>query len=81
MDLSFINLENVANSSPATTSLVTNWVTEMARDQYLIFSHKIKNPNTFCQSNGGQKAQEVRLFATFDPKDKSKADDGLICSF
>jgi hypothetical protein len=41
MDLSFINLENVANSSPGAMSL-TNWVTEMARDQYLIFSCKIE---------------------------------------
>jgi hypothetical protein len=35
----------------------------------------------FCESNGGQKGQEVRLFATFDPQDKSKAKDELICSF
>jgi hypothetical protein len=78
--LSLINLENVANSSPSATSL-TNWVTEMARDQYLIFSRKMEFSNTFCQSDGGQKGQEVRLFATLDPKDKSKAEDGLIYSF
>jgi hypothetical protein len=40
MDLSFINLENVANSSPSATSL-TNWVSKLARDQYMIFSQKI----------------------------------------
>jgi hypothetical protein len=80
MDMSFINLKSVANSSPCATSL-TNWVTEMARDQYLIFSRKIENSNTFCQSDGGQKGQEVRLFTTFDPQDKSKAEDGSICSF
>jgi hypothetical protein len=80
MDLSFINLENVAYNSPSATSL-TNWVTKMARDQYLIFSWKMENSKTFCRSNRGQKGQEVRLFATFDPKDKSKAEDGLICSF
>ena len=34
-----------------------------------------------CQSDGGQKGQEVRLFTTFDPQDKSKAEDGTICSF
>ncbi len=35
----------------------------------------------FCESNGGQKGQEVRLFATFDPQDKSKAEVGLTCLF
>jgi hypothetical protein len=80
MDMSFVTLENVSNSSPCATSL-TNWVTALARDQYLIFSRKIENSTTFCQSDGGQKGQEVRLFATFDPEDKSKAKDGSICSF
>jgi hypothetical protein len=79
MDFSFINLENFANSSPGLTSL-TNWVTKVARDQYLISSHKIENSNTFCQSSGERKGQEV-MFATFDPPDKSKAEDGSICSF
>jgi hypothetical protein len=68
MDLSFINLENVANSSPSATTF-TNWVVEMARDQYLIFGCKIENSNKFCQSDGGQKGQEVRHFTSFDPLD------------
>jgi hypothetical protein len=80
MDMSFISLENVSNSSPCATSL-TNWVTSLARDQYLIFSRKMQDSNTFCQSDGGQKGQEVRMFATFDPNNKSKAKDGSICSF
>jgi hypothetical protein len=59
MDVSFMNLTNVANCSPYCTSL-TNWVTgaELAKDQYLIFSHKMDNANVFCQSDGGQKGQE-----------------------
>jgi hypothetical protein len=58
MDLSLIYLENVANSSPSATSLTNCWVTERARDQYLIFSHKMEFSNTLCQSDGGQKGQE-----------------------
>jgi hypothetical protein len=61
IDVSFMNLMNVANCSPCCTSL-TNWVTELAKDQYLIFSCKIDTANVFCQSGGGQKGQEVRLF-------------------
>jgi hypothetical protein len=80
MDSSFINLENVANSSPSATSL-TNWVSKLARDQDMIFSQKIEHSSTFCQSDGGQKGQEVRLFTTFDRQDKSKGKDGLVCSF
>ena len=82
MDLTFINLENVANSSPSATTL-QNWVVEMARDQYLIFGRKIENSNTFCQSDGGQKGQEVRLFTTFDPQDNNNDEDkdGMVCSF
>jgi hypothetical protein len=80
IDLSFINLENVANSSPSATSL-TNWVTKLARDQYMIFSQKIEHSSTFCQSDGGQKGQEVRLFTAFDEQDKSKGKDGSVFSF
>jgi hypothetical protein len=60
IDVSFMNLKSVANCSPCCTSL-TNWVTELARDQCLIFSSKMDNSNLFCQSDGGQKGQEVRL--------------------
>jgi hypothetical protein len=80
MDLSFINLDNVANNSPSATSL-TNWVSKLARDQYMIFSQKIEHSSTFCQSDGGQKGQEVRLFTTFDEQDKSKGKDGSVCLF
>ncbi len=62
LEVSFVTLENVANCSPCCTSL-TKWVVELARDQYLIFSHKMDNSNVFCQSDGGQKGQEVRLFS------------------
>jgi hypothetical protein len=52
VDMSFKNLKNVANSSPCCTSL-TNWVTKLARDHYLIFSSKMDKYNVFCQSDGG----------------------------
>jgi hypothetical protein len=79
MDLS-INMQNTANSSPSATSL-TNWVTKLVRDQYMIFSQKIEHSTTFCQSDGGQKRQEARIFTTFDEQDKSKGKDGSVCSF
>jgi hypothetical protein len=62
MDLSIINLENVANSSSPSATSLTNWVTKMARDQYMIFSNKIQDSTIFCQSNGRKKGQEVRLW-------------------
>jgi hypothetical protein len=64
MDVSFMNLKNVANCSPSCSSL-TNWVTELAKDQYLIFSRKMDNANVFCQSDEGQKGQEVSIFYSF----------------
>jgi hypothetical protein len=42
----------------------------------------MENYNTFCLTNGGQKGQEVRLFATLlYPQYKGKAKDGSICLF
>jgi hypothetical protein len=80
MDVSFMNLTNVANCSPCCTSL-TNWVTELAKDQYLIFSRKMDDANVFCQSDGGQKGQEVRLFTILDKADTSQSEYGSICEF
>ncbi len=75
MDVSFMNLRNVANCSPCCTSL-TNWVRELARDQYLIFSRKMDDAKVFCQSDGGQKGQEVRLFSLLDEADTLQSEHG-----
>ena len=80
VDFSWLTLKNVANSSPSSTAL-TNWVVSLARDQYMIFSYKMSGANLFCQSDGGQKGQEVRLFTIFDSKDKTESPDGTICQF
>jgi hypothetical protein len=80
IDVSFFNLDNVSNSSPCSTSL-TNWVIELARDQVLVFSRKADEYNLFCQSDGGQKGQEVRLFSLLDESDKSESENGGICQF
>jgi hypothetical protein len=78
IDMSFFNLDNVSNSSPCSTSL-TNWVIKLARDQVLIFSRRVDESNLFCQPDGGQKGQEVRLFSLLDESDKSKSENGVIC--
>jgi hypothetical protein len=80
IDMSFINLKNGANCSRCCTSL-TNWATELARDQYLIFSSKMDNSNVFCQSDGGQNGQEVRLFSLLDEADTTESENGVICEF
>jgi hypothetical protein len=80
IDVSFFNLDNVSNSSPCSTSL-TNWVIELARDQVLVLSRKADEYNLFCQSNGGLKGQEVRLFSLLDASDKSESDNGGIYQF
>jgi hypothetical protein len=80
IDFRWLTMENVANSSPSSSAL-TNWVIDLARDQYMIFSHKMLGARLFCQSDGGQKGQEVRLFTIFDSKDKSESPDGTICQF
>jgi hypothetical protein len=78
--MSFINLKNVANCSPCCTSL-TNLVTKLARDQqYLIFSSKIDNSNIFCQSDGGQKGQEVRLFSLLNETNTTESENGSSVS-
>jgi hypothetical protein len=39
------------------------------------------NSNVFCQSDGGQKGQEVRLFSLLDEVDTTGFENGLICEF
>jgi hypothetical protein len=39
------------------------------------------NANIFCQSDGGQKGQEVRLFTLLDKADKTQFKHGVICEF
>jgi hypothetical protein len=80
IDFWWLTMENVANSSPSSSAL-TNWVVALARDQYMIFSQKMLGASLLCQSDGGQKGQEVRLFTIFDPKDKTESPDGTICQF
>jgi hypothetical protein len=78
IDMSFMNLKDVANCSPCCTSL-TNWVTKVARDQCLIFSSKMDHSNLFCESDGGQGEQEVRLFSLLDEADTTESKNGVIC--
>jgi hypothetical protein len=73
-------LESVANSPPSLSAL-TNWVVALAQDQYMIFSQKMLGETLFCQSDGGQKGQEVRIFALFDKNDKTETLDGTTCQF
>jgi hypothetical protein len=80
IEVRFFNLDNVSNSSPCSTSL-SNWVMELARDQVLIFSRKVEESNFFCQSDGGQKGQEARLFSLLDASNKSESKNGVICQF
>ena len=77
-DFSWLTLENVANSSPSPSAL-TNWAVALAWDQYMIFLQKMLGATLFCQSDGGQKGQEVRLFTMFDKNDKTETPDGTIC--
>jgi hypothetical protein len=47
----------------------------------MIFSTKMENYNVFCQSDGGQEGQEVRLFTLLDESDKRITEHGSICHF
>jgi hypothetical protein len=76
----WLKLENVASCSPSASSL-TNWVTELAQEQFIIFSAKMENYNLFCQSDCGQKGQEVKLFTLLDESDKRITEHGSICQF
>jgi hypothetical protein len=74
LDFYWLKLENVAGCSPSASSL-TNWVTELAQEQFMIlFGAKMENSNVFCQSDGGQKGQEVRSFTLLDESDKRTSD-------
>jgi hypothetical protein len=75
-----MNLKNVLNCSTCSTSL-TSWVIELVRDQYLLLSRKMDKYNLVCQSNGGQKGKEVRLFSLLDESGKTKSKNGGICQF
>ncbi len=80
IDFSWLQLSSLANCSPSASSL-TSWVTELAQEQFIIFSAKMENSNVFCQSDGGQKGQEVRLFTLLDDSDKTNSEHGSICQF
>jgi hypothetical protein len=54
----------------------------LAQEHFIIFSAKMKNSKAFCQSDGGQKWQEVRLFTLLDESNKTHSEHhGLICQF
>jgi putative component of membrane protein insertase Oxa1/YidC/SpoIIIJ protein YidD len=80
IDFSWLTLHRIASCSPSASSL-TNWVTELAKFQFIIFSAKMANACVFCQSCGGQKGQEVRLFTLWDENDKTQTKHGSICQF
>jgi hypothetical protein len=62
-------------------SSLTNWVTQLAQEQFTIFSADMENSNVFCQSDGGKKGQEVRLFPLLDESNKTHSEHGSICQF
>jgi hypothetical protein len=80
LDFYWLKLENVASCSPSASSL-TNWVTKLAQEQFMIFGAKMEHYNVFCQSDRGQKEQEVRLFTLLYKSDKRTAEHGSICQF
>jgi hypothetical protein len=47
----------------------------------MILSAKMENYNVFCQSDGRQKGQEVRLFMLLDESGKRISNHGSICQF
>jgi hypothetical protein len=48
----------------------------------MIFSAKMENyTNVFCQSDGGQKGLEVRLFTLLDKSYKRISKHGSVCQF
>jgi hypothetical protein len=79
-DFAWLTLENVTNSSSLSSAL-TNWVVAFARDQYMIFLQKMLGALSFCQSDGGQKGKEARLFTRLDKSDRTETPDGTICQF
>jgi hypothetical protein len=60
VDLSWVTLRNVVNSSPSECTLCC-WVLDLAIVNYLIHIHVVENIPMFAQSDGGQNGQEVRL--------------------
>jgi hypothetical protein len=80
IDFAWLKLEKIASCSPSTSSL-TSWVTNLVKEQFIIFSSKMANTDVFCQSGGGQKGQEVRLFTLWDENDKTQTKHGSICQF
>jgi hypothetical protein len=80
LDFYWLKLKNVASCSPSTSS-ITNWVTELAQEQFMIFGAKMEISNVFCQSDGGQRGQEVRLFTLLDESDKKNTKHQSICQF
>jgi hypothetical protein len=80
IDFVWLTLEKIASCGPSASSL-TNWVTDLAKEQFIIFSSRMANANVFCQSDGGQKGQEVRLFTLWDENSKTQTKHGSICQF
>jgi hypothetical protein len=80
IDFSWLQLTNLSNCSPSASSL-TNWVTKLAQEQYILFSAKMEHANVFSQSDGRQKGQEVRLFTLLEESDTTHSENVSICQF
>jgi hypothetical protein len=65
VNLSWLTLENAANSSPSERSL-RRWVLDLAVENYLIHSQIVENVPIFAQSDGKQRGQEVRLISVWN---------------
>jgi hypothetical protein len=65
VNLSWLTLENAANSSPSEGSL-RRWVLDLAVENYLIHSQIVERVPIFAQSDGGQSGQEVRLISAWN---------------
>jgi hypothetical protein len=76
VNLSWLTLENDCNSSPSERTL-RRWVLDLAVENYLIHSRLVQKAPIFAQSDGGQKAQEVRLISFWnDEKSTAQNPDG-----
>jgi hypothetical protein len=76
VNLSWLTLQNAANSSPSERSL-RRWVLDLVVENYLIHSQIVEKVPIFAQSDGGQREQEVRLTSVWnDGKTSINKPDG-----
>jgi hypothetical protein len=65
IDFSWLTQHKIASCSPSASSL-TNWVTELAKEQFIIFSAKMANACLFCQSGRGKKGKKLDYSLLWD---------------